>query len=356
MKTLALTLVLSAMLTVDQQDRNSSALDRPTVAVSADGRYVAFVTYAPLAAADTDQSADIYVLDRRTSQVTFESADTAGTYCLDPDISADGRHVVYESGGAIVWRDRHDDITRIVTMGRQPSISADGGTVVFTSDLDVHSVGVSSGTLGRVSVHATRPDGARMANASPSASADGRYVSFSGRPRLAGNRRPLSEIFVRDTHMRVTRRIGTGWTPSISGDGRYVAFVDGRNGVNHVLLSDLHTQTSRIITRSPNGRPGNGASANPSVSSDGRFVVFQSQAGNLVEDEDINLLWDVFLYDVETGTIVRISGDADGVWMEPSVGPSINAGGSVVAFSSRHPTGAADRKNDFDLFVAAAER
>ena len=38
--------------------------------------------------------------------------------------------------------------------------------------------------------------------------------------------------------------------------------------------------------------------------------------------------------------------------MEPSGGPSIDAHGSVVAFSSRHPTDASDKRNDFDLYVA----
>lgn len=47
-----------------------------------------------------------------------------------------------------------------------------------------------------------------------------------------------------------------------------------------------------------------------------------------------------------------MSGDADGVWMEPSGGPSIDARGSVVAFSSRHPTDVLDKRNDFDLYVA----
>ena len=48
----------------------------------------------------------------------------------------------------------------------------------------------------------------------------------------------------------------------------------------------------------------------------------------------------------------RVSGDADGVWMEPSGGPSVDARGSVIAFSSRHPTDVLDKKNDFDLYVA----
>ena len=39
--------------------------------------------------------------------------------------------------------------------------------------------------------------------------------------------------------------------------------------------------------------------------------------------------------------------------MEPSAGPALDATGQVIAFSSRHPIDAADRGDDFDLFVRA---
>ena len=88
------------------------------------------------------------------------------------------------------------------------------------------------------------------------------------------------------------------------------------------------------------------------MSSNGRFVVFQSEASDLVAEEDFNLLWDVFVYDRQNGTMVRVSGDPEGAWIEPSIGPSIDATGSMIAFSSRHPTGPTDTRNDFDLYVA----
>jgi hypothetical protein len=91
------------------------------------------------------------------------------------------------------------------------------------------------------------------------------------------------------------------------------------------------------------------------MSSNGRFVAFQSEASDLVAVEDFNLLWDVFVLDRTTNAITRLSGDRDEAWMEPSSGPSIDATGSVVAFSSRHPTDASDKRNDFDLYVATID-
>ncbi|RPI54227.1 MAG: hypothetical protein EHM55_11455 [Acidobacteria bacterium] len=353
MRSLAVALVMSAMLTVDQHDRYRSGLDNPSASVSADGRYIAFVTYAQLAGADTDGTSDVYVLDRIRQQVTFESTGIPGpTECLHPGISGDGRYVVYEADGAIVWRDRTEDVTRIAGKGRQPSISEDGRVIVFTSDRDVYSLDRLSGETRRVSLDVTALDRTLVSSVSPSASADGRYVSFAARAPFAGPRLPASEVFVRDTRVNATRRIGKGWAPSMSGDGRYVAFVGEMNGLNHVFLADLHNRATRIITKSVRRGRANGSSANPGVSSDGRFVVFQSEASDLVEEEDINLLWDVYLFDRASDTIVRISGDADSVWMEPSIGPSVDRSGSVIAFSSRHPTGAADKRNDYDLYVA----
>jgi Tol biopolymer transport system component len=358
MKAIAVTLAMSAMLTVDQYDLHRQWLDGPSSAVSADGRYVAFITYARLTGADNDNAGDVYVLDRIRQQVTFESPDVAGPIdCFHPGISGDGRYVVFEADGSVVWRDRLENVTRIAARGRQPSIAENGHTVVFTSNHDVYSLDLRSGESRRVSIELTGLNGAPAASVNPRVSADGRYVSFSAKPPFDARRSPASQsashVFVRDTVMNITRHVGKGWAPSMSGNGRYVAFVGPVNGLSHIFLADLQTDTTRVITQSVRRGRANGSSANPGVSSDGRFVVFQSQASDLVRDEDFNLLWDVFVYDRTTETIIRVSGDPDDMWMEPSIGPSIDGTGSVIAFSSRHPTGAADKRNDFDLYVAA---
>lgn len=135
MKALAI-LAMGAMLTIEQQDMHRSGLDVPSSAVSADGRYVAFVTYAQLADADTDSTSDLYVLDRMRQQVTFESPGSDAIDCLHPGISADGRYVVYEADGTIVWRDAQADVTRMVGQGRQPSIARN--ILLYTSGHNVY--------------------------------------------------------------------------------------------------------------------------------------------------------------------------------------------------------------------------
>jgi hypothetical protein len=67
--------------------------------------------------------------------------------------------------------------------------------------------------------------------------------------------------------------------------------------------------------------------------------------------EDVNLLPDVFLFDRATNEMRCLSATAAGGWPEESDAPQIDATGSVVTFSSRHPIEAGDLRNDFDLFV-----
>ena len=73
--------------------------------ISADGRFVAFASYASnLVAGDTNGTDDVFVRDRKqgtTELVSVSSAGeqaNAGTYrAPDPSISADGRFVAFVS-------------------------------------------------------------------------------------------------------------------------------------------------------------------------------------------------------------------------------------------------------------------
>ena len=368
MKTAAVLLTLGAMLTVEQRDAHRSSHDRPSSAVSADGRFVAFTTYSQLVPADEDHSSDVYVLDRTRQQVTLESPDTA-EYQGDsshPGISGDGRFIIFERSNAVVLHDRTMDVTTILGEGLQPFITENGRVAIFTAagfdrvagaDLngeyrDIYSVDLAGGQAHRVSVGMQGLDAQMASSMEPSASSDGRYVAFSSRRQPHGGRGDSPFVFVRDTALQITRLIGAGWSPSLSGDGRFIAFVAVSDRIPHIFVADLDTGASRIITKSVSRGLANGNSARPVMSSNGRFVAFQSEASDLVAVEDFNLLWDVFVLDRSTNGITRLSGDREEAWMEPSSGPSIDATGSVVAFSSRHPTDASDKRNDFDLYVA----
>ncbi len=385
-----LTVLLSAaapesVVTVAQQDLQRSYLDASSVSLSADGRYVAFTSYAQLVPADTNDHADIYVLDRADGRVTLESLDASDR----PSISADGRFVVFETDRTIVCVDREHSVRRVLARGTQPSISADGRFVAFVSVEGVHRLELETGVSRAISVLDSGVRPMHPASVTPSLSGDGRYVAFassspggstpavllanaSGTPHTPAQ----VQVYVRDAETGTTvpvsaggrRPDGDSWAPAISADGRYVAFVSAatnlvsadRNQSPDVFVADLHDGSVQLVSRSSKSGTANGSSSHPAISADGRLVAFQSSASDLVcaahcaaDSEDINLLWDVFLFDSRTKMTACLSGDRAGSWMEPSIGPSLDAAGDVIAFSSRHPINPHDTKNDFDLFVVS---
>src|SRR5690349_13763123 len=82
-------------------ESSGDAIGRESASVSADGRFVAFVSRARLVPEDTNSARDIYVLDLQSSAVTLESITTDGAVSksdsLNPSISGNGRFVVFES-------------------------------------------------------------------------------------------------------------------------------------------------------------------------------------------------------------------------------------------------------------------
>jgi Tol biopolymer transport system component len=94
---------------------------------------------------------------------------------------------------------------------------------------------------------------------------------------------------------------------SISADGRFVAFssfadnlvAGDTNGTYDVFVKDLQTGTITRVSTDSAGTQGNSASLNPPISADGRFVAFDSEASNLVAD-DTNGHRDVFVKDLQT--------------------------------------------------------
>lgn len=261
------------------------------------------------------------------------------------------------------------------------AISAHGRFVAFASfatDLvpgdsngseDVFVRDRSAGVTHRVSVGA----GGQGNSLSflPTISSDGRYVAFlSGASNLvSGDTNGVVDAFVRDRQARTTVRVsvgsggqqGNGFTSrvSISADGRYVAFaadasnlVPGdTNAESDVFVRDLQTGTMARVSVGSSGQQGNGHSSDPGLSADGRFVAFDSAATNLVPGDD-NGAQDVFIRDLQTGVTRRVSVGAGGAGNGDSSRPSLSAGGRYVAFVSDATNLVTGDTNGFtDVFV-----
>jgi Tol biopolymer transport system component len=244
--------------------------DAPSV--SSDGRFVAFRSDATdLDAVDTTADADVFVRDMQTGVTTLVSVASDGSQSEGvswmPAISADGRFVAFLSAARLVPGDTNatQDVfvrdlqtattTRInlASDGTQanwaafcPAISADGRFVGFCTmasnlvpgdtngSFDVFVHDTHTATTTRVSVASDGAQGSQ-GGSGPSLSADGRFVAFVSYSEnlVAGDTNNRQDVFVHDRSTGQTRRVlgangqqgtwNTGFV-QISLDGRFVAF------------------------------------------------------------------------------------------------------------------------------------
>ena len=309
--------------------------------ISADGRYIAFSSNAPnLVSNDNNYRLDVFVHDQQTGQTSRVSVASDGTEgdnsSMTTAISADGRYIAFisdatnlVSGDDVVFdvfvHDRQTGQTSLVsvasdgTKGNQPSysadISADGRYVAFDSlatnlvnddtnnrdDVFVHDQ--QTGQTSRVSV---APDGTEFNDSSyfPSISADGRYVEFT-----------THHVWVHDRQTGQTSQVSVAWNDvgsfsqllnsSISTNGRFVTIranddnplLGDTNDYYDIFIFDRQTGQTNLISMAWDGRQSNGDSHGSSLTGDGRYVAFSSRASNLVLG-DTNGYQDVFVRDL----------------------------------------------------------
>jgi Tol biopolymer transport system component len=328
-----------------QQNRLAGDLNVRSARISAAGRHVVFTSYSRLLPADANLMADVYVFDLSTGELTLESAGMGGTGAngesSNPDISRDGRYVVFVSSAGnfaetqipagmprVFLRDRETTTTRLLATNARgepangyssnPAISADGTTIVFESaatdlvdeaaaagkTVGVYLIRRSSGMRLRLDVSSDGDLGAGQ-SVSPSVSAEGRYVAFMSRADLTC----------------------TG-TPTCLAGPR-----DG-NGVADVYLRDTATNRTTRVSRSHSGRDSDGPSYHPALSGDGRHVAFVSEASNLTRDARKHVA-NVYVRDVVTGVTELVSRNPSGRQANGlSVQPAVSYDGSTVAFQS----------------------
>ncbi len=328
--------------------------------ISADGRYVAFNSWASnLVSGDTNDWADVFVYDRQTGQTSLVSVDSDGRQGNRvsglPFISADGRYVAFDSNAINLVG---DDTNNSCDKNGNPANNL-AGIILNCRDVFVHDRQTRQTSRVSVASDGTQGNGS---SGWASISADGRYVAFYSEANnlVSGDTNGGTDVFVHDRQTRQTSRVSVAsdgtqgnapggrafvaWAgfASISADGRYVAFwsvannlVSGdTNDIDDVFVHDRQTrQTSRVSIAS-DGTQGNRRSGWPSISADGRYVAFWSEASNLVSD-DTNGVADVFVHDRKAGTTTRVSVASDGAQgNERSSGLSISADGRYVAFWS----------------------
>src|SRR5436309_13324280 len=164
-------------------------------ALSADGRFVAFVSAATdLVAADTNGVSAVFVHDRppgATERVSVASGGAQGNgssgligFAFPPALSADGRFIAFVS------------LATSLVAG-----DTNGATDVFVHDRQ-------TGTTERVSVASGGTEG-NDASLGFALSADGRFVAFQSAATnlVAGDANRASDVFVHDRPAGTTERV-----------------------------------------------------------------------------------------------------------------------------------------------------
>lgn len=294
-------------ITDSDAEANDDSFD---AAVSADGRFVAFWSFADnLVPEDGNQTCDVFVRDRAlgiTERVSVASDGSDADGCsFAPSISSDGRFVAYESLASNLTADDQNAMPDVFVYDRHETTTTRASVPSLGLGLDLDCEASEASISG-----------------------DGRYVAF----RCLG-------ILVHDRSTGDTVRIGDGFDPTISSDGRFVAFaLTESEATLDVFLHDRDLHSTTRVSVASDGQRANRDSTQPALSSDGRFIAFASAATNLAPN-DANNGADVFVHDRDTGATERVSVASDNTPGSSSVpailGLSISGDGSLVAFATQ---------------------
>jgi Tol biopolymer transport system component len=384
--------------------------------ISGDGRYVVFDSLANnLVIGDTNIVTDTFFLDMQTGILELVSRNSEGIQANGaakfPTLSADGRYVAFVSNATnlhpgatdgLWYLYRHDRITGETVLVSQTAegvitptfveaaeMSDDGRWIAFSSGFglvpednngksDIFRKDMLSGLVARLSVDSYNQEGDGDSNL-PTLSADGMQVAWESRATnlVIDDTNNNLDIFVRRRvdgpvptpspsptpqfvygplvnggeiwtrwEPGATRITGTAngnsWGASVDERGKQVAFVsdannfgvvDG-NGVADVYLWHRRNDEFERVSVSSDGTEANGGSDSAELSIDGRYVVFVSHANNLVANDN-NGEADVFRHNVLTGETVLVSVGLDGTSANAaSHAPDSSADGRWIVFTS----------------------
>lgn len=331
--------------------------------ISADGRYVVFVSPAPDVIPGqidrpyqpgdpfTPGSWDVFLRDRSTGKTLLvshasTSAVTGGQIgngdddCLFPTISADGRYVAYAS--------RRQNLV--------PGQGAGNGRNVFLYDRVTNTTKIVSHKLGAPDTGTTG-----FTEAGPLLSADGRFVAYVNDSRQLVNGHDDGErkivLYDRTTGVNTFAGIVSGDWLRMSADGRFLVYDDSQF---QLRLYDRVAGTTALVSHAAGSSqvPANDQSYAPEISADGSAIAFSSWATDLVAGQtDGTRTNDLFLYDRASGQVTLLSrsatSPATAVGGEPSE-PSLSADGRWITFYSTANnmiSGVTDTNNAEDVFL-----
>jgi hypothetical protein len=399
---------------VGDPNRVAAEFDSRNASMSPDGRFIAFESdaddmVAPCMPPDCfgDTKPDVYLRDMEAGVNKLASVATDGGRPNDlsrnPTVSADGRYVAFESWATnlvpsddpgyrpdVFVRDMQTNATTKVSVGFDGSpaneasgdaaISADGRYVAFTSLASNLVTGVSGPDQYRVYVRdlllgTTRLIGATGSGTpagAPSISTDGSVVAFDSYLALTpADTDSSSDVFFfyswnGSLALASVNEAGLwadGWASgaSLSADGLRVAFLAGHllgNGQveANVFVRDVGQNVTHLVARAADGvsTPNSNFTRDPVISPDGKRVAFASEATNLIVN-DTNNDEDIFVRDLASGTTRRANEEIMSRFRNFGARrPMLSNDASLVAFESDNANMVVDDTfGRFNIFRAA---
>jgi Tol biopolymer transport system component len=320
--------------------------------ISADGRFVVFVSAAtnlvsaPTFGSPFSRCANIYRRDlfaQTNVMVSVSGASAGNGDASAPVVSADGRYVAFMSrsgnlGGPPGTFRR--DVNGGTTMS-MPSSSV-SATILPSMSLNGNYVAYLSGTTARVwdAVFLTNVYTSPSLVTSMALSPTGNQLMFQTNGRIS-----VVDLVTKSNLVTFDSRPLIQSSAQWSTNGRFFTFVTASNavagdsnGTNDVYLYDLLGSTLTLVSVDSNLlASANGPSDSPTISGDGRFVAYRSFATNIVAGIT-NPPPNIFLFDRFSGSNTLLSSaQTISSWTTWASKPAISGNGLSVTFESWAP-------------------
>lgn len=367
--------------------------DSRQVSISGDGSRIVYSSRnTHLVENDANFSDDVFLFHRTTGATSIISVKSSGSQApggsIQPSISSDGDHVVFSSSstaltspapmngtqhiykhtistGDTIFISESTSGTESDDASEWPDVSGDGRYVVFRSYSDALDTKDTNG-LSDIYLRDTIANSTKVLTLAPtelpsdgdsrnaSISNDGRFVflTSTGTNLISGDSNEKEDAFLVDRQNLTTIRISNGISMLesngdttdgvISGDGNYAFFIsdatnltaDNTGGRAQLFSYHVPTETIELVSRDSDGNIADQDTVDVKSSDDGRFIVFVTNARNFNGDTN-RYFFDVYLRDMSTGTTTRISLRPDGAQAENhSELPSISGNGRYVGFQT----------------------
>ncbi|HWW25989.1 MAG TPA: hypothetical protein VNZ85_08875 [Caulobacter sp.] len=333
---------------------------------SPDGTKIFFQTGAiGLIPEDPNYNTDVYILDVATRTLSLATAGAgfnADQSSSSPSISQDGKRLLFLAGdssgssaGPLYVRDLGTGVVSPIDLGAPYSVqtarfSPDGTKIVFSnSEVPRHeSVQIKDLVTGAVTLVADE-------SLTPSFSPNSTKIAFASWTDFGSGYNGYAQIYVKDLGTGVVTQVSTsaaGVTgdrearnPVFSPDGTKLLFesdsgnlvAGDTNGRSDIFLKDLITGEVTRVSTSATGAQGNGYfTSNATFSSDGAKVLFNSNSTNLAAD---GLGGGFFLKDLATGGVARATGwSMNGVSEGAAFWAILSPDSAHLAFMASSPT------------------